>query len=76
MSCHVTCDIRPSASLCVLNEAGRPGDEAIATKHIVKSPSIGMYRRVRIIRAWARFHNLAVKRGVGLLIRTSMCKGI
>ncbi len=25
MSCHVTCGTRPSASLCVLNEAGRSG---------------------------------------------------
>ncbi len=28
MSCHVTCDTRPSASLRVPNEAGRSGDEA------------------------------------------------
>ncbi len=28
MSCHVTCDTRPSASLCVPNEAGRTGNEA------------------------------------------------
>ncbi len=28
-SCHVTCDTRSSASLRVLNEAGRSGDEAI-----------------------------------------------
>ncbi len=36
MSCHVTCDIRPSASLRVPNEAERSGDEATNIHTITK----------------------------------------